>query len=243
MNDFKNDHLSYSRLSRFEQCPLSFKLHYIDQSKAAPNMSLKFGRVIHAVLEQLYQNVMDQETMAPLSEKRALDLYSEVCIAEGLVGISPFEEGADILKEFVRSRGVVDHRNILAVEKEFEIKAGPFPVCGFIDRVDSVDDETINVINYKTNRVLFTREEVDTNLQLSLYQIVAHKLWLWAKKVKLTFHMLRHGICMETELTATASTATTAPTARPTRTPSRASAISSPPTPKTSMTWPRSGSR
>jgi putative RecB family exonuclease len=206
-------------------------------------MSLKFGRVIHAVLEQLYQNVMDQETMAPLSEKRALDLYSEVCIAEGLVGISPFEEGADILKEFVRSRGVVDHRNILAVEKEFEIKAGPFPVCGFIDRVDSVDDETINVINYKTNRVLFTREEVDTNLQLSLYQIVAHKLWLWAKKVKLTFHMLRHGICMETELTATASTATTAPTARPTRTPSRASAISSPPTPKTSMTWPRSGSR
>jgi putative RecB family exonuclease len=111
MNEFKNDHLSYSRLSRFEQCPLSFKLHYIDQSKAASNMSLKFGRVIHAVLEQLYQEVMDQETVAPLSEKRALHLYSMVCIA------SPFEEGADILKEFVRSQGVVDHRNILAVEK------------------------------------------------------------------------------------------------------------------------------
>jgi hypothetical protein len=87
------------------------------------------------------------------------------------------------------------------VEKEFEIKAGPFPVCGFIDRVDSVDDETITVIDYKTNRVLFTREEVDTNLQLSLYQIVAHKLWPWARKVKLTFHMLRHGISMETERT------------------------------------------
>ena len=182
MNEFKNDHLSYSRLSRFEQCPLSFKLHYIDQSKAAPNMALKFGKVIHAVLEQLYHEVMDQETVAPLSEKRALHLYSVVCIAEGLVGISPFEEGEDILKEFVRSQGVVDHRNILAVEKEFEIDVGQFKVKGFIDRVDCVDEETISIVDYKTNRMLFTREEVDTNLQLSLYQIVAERLWALGKK-------------------------------------------------------------
>ena len=31
---FTNTHLSFSRLQRFEQCPLSFKLHYIDQRKA-----------------------------------------------------------------------------------------------------------------------------------------------------------------------------------------------------------------
>jgi ATP-dependent helicase/DNAse subunit B len=121
MNDFKNDHLSYSRLSRFEQCPLSFKLHYIDKAKASPNISLRFGKIIHAVLEQLYQEVMDRETVAPLSEKRALQLYSQICIAEGLVGISPFEEGCDIFKEYVRKQGVVDHRDILAVEKEFKI--------------------------------------------------------------------------------------------------------------------------
>ena len=28
---FRNEHLSFSRLQRFEQCPLSFKLHYIDK--------------------------------------------------------------------------------------------------------------------------------------------------------------------------------------------------------------------
>ena len=31
---FKNKHLSYSRLSRFEQCPLRFKLHYIEKKEA-----------------------------------------------------------------------------------------------------------------------------------------------------------------------------------------------------------------
>ena len=30
MTNFTNTHLSYSRLARFEQCPLSFKLHYVD---------------------------------------------------------------------------------------------------------------------------------------------------------------------------------------------------------------------
>ena len=34
MTRYTNEHLSYSRLSRFEQCPLSFKLHYIDKRQA-----------------------------------------------------------------------------------------------------------------------------------------------------------------------------------------------------------------
>ncbi len=50
MLSFKNNHLSYSRLSRFEQCPLSFKLHYIDGQSAEPGIALKFGKAVHAVL-------------------------------------------------------------------------------------------------------------------------------------------------------------------------------------------------
>jgi putative RecB family exonuclease len=201
MSEFKNEYLSYSRLDRFETCPLSFKLHYIDKYEPGTNMSLRFGKIIHAVLEQLYQEVINQEYIGPLSEKRALDLYSQVCLAEGLTGISIFEEGATILRNFVHRQGVVDHRTILAVEKEFLIQVGSFRVKGFIDRVDVEDDETVTIRDYKTNRMLFTREEVDSSLQLSLYQHVAHQLWPWAKKVKLAFEMLRHDIVMETSRT------------------------------------------
>ena len=75
MNEFKNEHLSYSRLTRFEQCPLSFKLHYIDKLESTPNMSLRFGKVIHAVLEQLFRELIEQELTGTLSEERALELY------------------------------------------------------------------------------------------------------------------------------------------------------------------------
>ncbi len=198
----RNAHLSYSRLTRFEQCPLSYKLHYLDKKQAEPGIPLRFGKVIHAVLENLVREVVIDERTGPLSEDRAVELFREAWTDDGLAGVGVFEEGLHILRDFVREEGVVDHRDVLAVEKEFHLSVGPFTVLGFIDRVNWVDDETVEVIDYKTNRQIFTREEVDSSLQLSLYHVAAQRLWPWVKRVKLTFRMLRHGIRQETTRTA-----------------------------------------
>ncbi len=198
---FVNKHLSFSRLSRFEQCPLSFKLHYIDKQVAEPGDPLKFGKAVHAVLEALVREHVSDERVGPLSEDRAIEILSAAWAAEGLAGMGLFQEGVDILRGFVRDQGELDHRDVLAFEKEFRLQVGRFTVLGFIDRVDCVDDETVEVIDYKTNRLLFTREEVDTSLQMSLYHLAAKQLWPWAKKVRLTFHMLRHDLRMRTERT------------------------------------------
>jgi len=198
MSTPRNAHLSYSRLTRFEQCPLSYKLHYLEKKQAEPGIPLRFGKVIHAVLENLIGEVLADERTGPLSEQRAIDLYREAWTADGLSAISVFEEGLQILRDFVADEGVVDHRDVLAVEKEFRLSVGPFTVLGFIDRVNWIDDETVEVVDYKTNRQLFRREEVDSSLQLSLYHVAARQLWPWAKNVKLTFQMLRHGIRQQT---------------------------------------------
>lgn len=198
---FKNQHLSYSRLSRFETCPLSYRLHYIEKKQAEPGLPLRFGKTIHAVLERLIKEVVDDERTGPLSEERAIELYREAWGAEQLTGMDVFAEGLAILRRFIAEQGVVDHRDVLAIEKEFRLPVGPFEVLGFIDRVDWVDDETVEVIDYKTNHQLFTRDEVDTSLQMSLYEVAVRRLWPWAKKVKLTFWMLRHGIRQETTRT------------------------------------------
>lgn len=201
MGTFANTHLSYSRLSRFEQCPLSFKFHYVDRLPAEPGMPLRFGKVVHAALERLLREVIEQEKTGPVDDERAVTLFSEAWAAEQLAGVHEFGEGIAMLRAFVRAQGVVDHRDVLAVEKEFRLSAGPFSVLGFIDRVDRIDDETIEVTDYKTNRQLFTREEVDTSLQLSLYEIAVRRMWPWAKNVRLTFAMLRHGVRMTTTRT------------------------------------------
>jgi hypothetical protein len=106
------------------------------------------------------------------------------------------------VRSFVRQQGALDHQDVLAIEKEFRLPVGPFTVLGFIDRVDRLGDDGVEVIDYKSNRILFTREEVDTSLQLGLYALAAQRLWPWAKRVKLTFHMLRHEIRQTTERTA-----------------------------------------
>jgi RecB family exonuclease len=198
---FKNQHLSYSRLSRFETCPLSYRLHYIEKKQAEPGLPLRFGKTIHAVLERLIKEVVDDERTGPLSEERAIELYREAWGAERLTGMDVFAEGLAILRRFIAEQGVVDHRDVLAIEKEFRLPVGPFEVLGFIDRVDWLDDETVEVIDYKTNHQLFTRDEVDTSLQMSLYEVAVRRLWPWAKKVKLTFWMLRHGVRQQTTRT------------------------------------------
>lgn len=198
---FKNQHLSYSRLSRFETCPLSYRLHYIEKKQAEPGLPLRFGKTIHAVLERLIKEIVDDERTGPLSEERAIELYREAWGAERLTGMDVFAEGLAILRRFIAEQGVVDHRDVLAIEKEFRLPVGPFEVLGFIDRVDWIDDETVEVIDYKTNHQLFTRDEVDTSLQMSLYEVAVRRLWPWAKKVKLTFWMLRHGVRQQTTRT------------------------------------------
>ena len=198
---FKNQHLSYSRLSRFETCPLSYRLHYIEKKQAEPGLPLRFGKTIHAVLERLIKEVVDDERTGTLSEERAIELYRAAWGAERLTGMDVFAEGLAILRRFIAEQGVVDHRDVLAIEKEFRLPVGPFEVLGFIDRVDWIDDETVEVIDYKTNHQLFTRDEVDTSLQMSLYEVAVRRLWPWAKKVKLTFWMLRHGVRQQTTRT------------------------------------------
>lgn len=193
--------LSFTKLSRFETCPLSYKLHYVDRLTAEPGVPLLFGSAVHAALEGLTREQMQEERVGPLSDERAAELWQEAWTKSGLSGLDLFREGLDLVHRFVREQGVLDHHDVLAVEKEFRIGIGGFEVLGYLDRVDRVDDETVEVIDYKTNRQLFTREETDASLQMSLYHLAAQELWPWAKKVRLTFWMLRHGLRQTTERT------------------------------------------
>lgn len=199
---FTNTHLSFSRLQRFEQCPLSFKLHYIDQRKSEPGVPLRFGKAIHAVLETLLGEAVATRATGPLSSARAIELFGPEWAKASLVGLELFAQGVAILKQFVRDEGVLDPSSVLATEKEFRLEIGGFSVLGFIDRVNRVDDETVEIVDYKTNHQLFTRDEVDASLQMSLYELAARQLWPWAKKVRLTFWMLRHGLRQTTTRTA-----------------------------------------
>jgi putative RecB family exonuclease len=195
---FRHEHLSYSRLATWEQCPLAFRFAYVDRLPGEPALPLRFGRLVHAALERLFRDVVAEERTGPLDEGRALGAYRAAWDEEGLVGAALFAEGQALVRAFVRKEGLVDHRDVLAVEQEFRLRVGRFELLGYLDRVDRVGEDVVEVLDYKTNRALFDGDELASSLQLSLYALAARALFPWAREVRLTFVMLRHGPLRQT---------------------------------------------
>lgn len=194
----RNEHWSFSRLTRFEGCPLSYKLHYLDRLHSEPGEPLQFGKAIHAVLEKLYVEHTLDERVGGLDVRRAIELFQREWSSSGLVGTALFREGLEMLETYCTAQQLVDHTRVLAVEKEFRLPVGGGEVLGYIDRIDRLDDSTIEVVDYKTNRQLFAREEVDESLQLGLYELAVRRLYPWVKNVRLSYVMLRHGSLKQT---------------------------------------------
>ena len=50
-------------------------------------------------------------------------------------------------------------------------------MTGYIDRVDKLDSGGLSIVDYKTNKELFTVEDLEKDLQLTLYQLAAEQTW------------------------------------------------------------------
>jgi len=198
---FANEYLSYSRLKRYAQCPKSYQLHYIRKEPATANTALRFGSLLHTALERVYREILAEKRSGRFPEDRLLAAYKDEWSRSGLSEFAVFQEGLAILGDYARHHALIDHTSVLAVEQEFRLPVDRFQVLGYIDRVDRVDDETVAIVDYKSNRQIFTREELDNDLQLSIYAMAARMLWPWARKVRLGLYLLRHGILMETTRT------------------------------------------
>ncbi|MBA7586518.1 hypothetical protein ES708_28520 [subsurface metagenome] len=76
------------------------------------------------------------------------------------------------------------------MEHKFTIDIGNVKLTGRIDRVDKLDSGGLAVIDYKTNLELFTKEYLDNDLQLTLYQLAVEQSWFLPVE-KLTLYHFR----------------------------------------------------
>lgn len=200
---FKNEHLSVSRLKLYEQCELSFYFRYVSKGDIAPRgNAADFGVVLHAALELMYTWIVANEYEGTFPTAELVEFYKQAWQASSLVGVALYQEGLQILRAYAARHRTVDHMTILGVEVEFNIDVGGFTVNGYIDRVDKLGDDHILIADYKSNRALFSKEELETDLQMSVYGLAARKLWPWAKRVSFAFDMLRHDMMQKADRTA-----------------------------------------
>ncbi|MDD4859965.1 MAG: PD-(D/E)XK nuclease family protein [Dehalococcoidales bacterium] len=181
--------LSYSQISLYQSCPLSYKLQYIDGLKAKERGYFSFGSTMHLCAEYFFR----VKVPPPPTLDELMQFYEKNWLSEGYE--SPEEElrykayGKDILTKFQEIHNQ-DFNIPIATERSFNIDIDGVKLRGFIDRVDKLPTGGLAIVDYKTNRDLFTAEHLENDLQLTLYQIAAEKIWQLPVE-KLTLYHLR----------------------------------------------------
>lgn len=193
---------SFSRIDKYARCPRAYKVSYLDRNRGSGNDNMRFGTWLHNVLEAMHKRAIDDEHVGEWDQNQALELARREFGKAGLSEIDHMSEGLDILDRWIAAHPRVDCYNVLAVESRFEIEIAGYQVMGYIDRIDRLPNGWIKVVDYKTNRALYRDEDLNSNLQLSIYAMAAKALFPWAKGVELEFDMLRHTCIQQTHRSA-----------------------------------------
>ncbi|MCP4240238.1 MAG: PD-(D/E)XK nuclease family protein [bacterium] len=196
---YKGKYISVSRAKQAEKCLLAFRFRYVDKAPQGVSEPAEFGKLCHAALESVYAWVVDEEHTGEIPGDIVARCYRAAFECSPLAGVELFREGIELVRQYCSEQGEVSHRRVLAVEKKFSVDlGGGCTAFGFIDRVDRLPGDVVEVIDYKTNRSIFSRSEVDSDIQMSVYGLAARKLWPWAKEVRFRFDLLRHAMSMRT---------------------------------------------
>lgn len=214
---FKNEYVSVSRLKLYEKCPLAFKQGYIAGEKRVAGAAADEGKVVHGTFENIYKWVIREEYIGRLPQEVILNAYNEafaqsghdvnpnhpeeVKFGQGSVGLDIYQDGLALVRNYFRVAPMVDHWKVVAVEQGFTVQLGAHQLRGYIDHAERLDDTTVLIRDWKTNRMLYRKSELEADLQMSAYGIAAKYLWPWAREVRYAYQMLRHSKVQYTQRT------------------------------------------
>lgn len=168
--------LSYSQISLYQQCPLHYKLQYVDGLEPKDKWFFSFGTVLHKCAEHFFQVPVPP----PPSPDEMLKFYDDNWSSAGYA--SADEEynykayGREVITRFCEIHGI-DFRLPVATERSFAVDVGGVKLRGVIDRVDKLENGALSIVDYKTNKSLFTADYLENDLQLTLYQLAVEQIW------------------------------------------------------------------
>ena len=201
------DKFSFSQLAAFSNCPLQYKFAFVLKIPVPTDKaSLIFGRVLHNVLnefleplldsKQAFQNSLFGETkVVNLNDKILLEIYERRWQPDGYNNKEErdnyYLKGKKILNSFFERLATEGQPDVLFLEKNFTFKIGEGVIKGAIDRVDRLTDGTLEIIDYKTGNPKEKLEYSDKR-QLILYKIFLEE-FLNIKANLLSYYYLEGG--------------------------------------------------
>ncbi len=165
------EHLSYSSISMYLDCPESWRRKYIQQEPTKKTSSLAFGSAFHGTVERMIQNtqcdwqsIWKEEFNKAFTEDTHLDADEtpEQHYNEGLRILSNNEVQSAItaIKPRRDDAGAMIERKV-----ELRVPGVPVPVIGYIDVV--LEDGT--PADFKTSARSWTQDQANNSLQTLFY--------------------------------------------------------------------------
>lgn len=185
--------ISYSKLMTYKLCPRNYKNLYVDKNPPQPRSFFTLGIAVHGALEEFYQ--YDGYLKEP-SLKWLLELLRKNWVSAGFNSkeeeMKLYHEAENILKVYYRDWIQGKFKRAFAVEPYFELPVGEkYVAIGYIDKIDELPDGSLEVIDYKTEPKIRTQQEVDEDLQLTIYYWACIQNYGKAP-ARVTLHFMRH---------------------------------------------------
>ncbi len=197
---------SYSQLATYGRCPKQYEFAYTKKVPRAISAGESFGSSIHNTLKrwgELEMRLQKHDAVPAVDGQLTLlveahhqpterldfatllDLWNTCFIAEGhadraLMGTA-HSRGKTVLQHFFEW-WQLGHRHVIGIEKGFKISLRTQTsdqstmISGRLDRIEDDADGKRIVIDYKTSQPR-PREEIDHDLQISLYALACEHLW------------------------------------------------------------------
>jgi len=144
--------MSYTSLSKYLRCPLSFYYEIILRVPFQKNDALGFGSAVHNALERFFLDMKSQGEFPTKEQLLALfksSLYAEAACFTAVQFDRRMEQGNNLLSEYYDHYIHTFHKN---VEIEFKVPRYTLdgvPVTAKIDKIELHGDDCV-VIDYKT---------------------------------------------------------------------------------------------
>jgi putative RecB family exonuclease len=186
--------LSYSQIALYQACPLCYKLQYIDGLETKDKGYFSFGTTMHKCAEYFFR----VKVPPPPSLEELLQFYEQNWLSAGYQSAEEEENyrayGREMLSKFWELHQP-DFRMPIAVEWMFNIDVEGVKLRGFIDRIDMLESGGLAIVDYKTDRELFTNDYLARNLQLTLYQMAVEKSWFLPVERLTLYHFRSNTPC------------------------------------------------
>lgn len=192
--------LSATRINSFLQCKQKYWFSYVDRVEKLSNPVFALGLACHETLEKAGL-IWQEKGLQKFSKKQIkdlLDYYDEMSVQEGINDQADHVLGKELVK--YRLNNFALGSKIVGVEDKFGFQGSQtlttkdgIELIGAIDKSIEIDEKTLLIVDYKTSKTVPDGGKLKSDLQLSMYNLVARKLYPQYERIILSLDMLRKG--------------------------------------------------